>query len=86
MSNKIKKNKKPQQKSRQKSKQNIEQKPQADYRFLYYGIGFLVLGLGMDYFAYVESRTGNIIRIIFLWLAVVLNAMHILRYRANRKK
>jgi len=62
------------------------QKPQADFRLLYYGIGFLVLGLGMQFFGYDTSKTGNYLRMIFLWIAVVLNIMHILRYRASRKK
>ncbi len=63
-----------------------KQKPQADFRLLYYGIGFLALGLGMQYFGYDQSKTGNYLRMIFLWVAVVLNIMHILKYRASRKK
>ncbi|MBK5252238.1 MAG: hypothetical protein JJE29_06360 [Peptostreptococcaceae bacterium] len=73
--------------SKNNNKSNkLKQKPQADYRFLYYGIGFLALGLGMQYFGYDESKAGNYIRMIFLWIAVVLNVMHIMRFRANRKK
>ncbi len=75
-------------KKKDKSNKNNKQpqKPQADFRLLYYGMGFLVLGLGMQFFGYGESKTGNYIRMIFLWIAVVLNIMHILRYRASRKK
>jgi cyanate permease len=72
--------------NKKKKSKESQQTPQADYRFLYYGMGFLVLGLGIKYFGYDESKLGNYLRMIFLWIAVVLNVMHILRFRANRKK
>ena len=40
----------------------------------------------MQFFGYDTSKTGNYLRMIFLWIAVVLNIMHILRYRAGKKK